>query len=52
MSNVAYVKPITVGGRTYQSIYAADGTPLSITADRDNAFALVRQNHMKPTSVH
>jgi hypothetical protein len=52
IKTMAYIKPITVDGRLYHSIHAADGTPLTIITERDAAFALVRQNEMEPASVH
>ena len=52
IKTLAYIKPITVDGQTYHSIHAADGTPLTVIEERDDAFALVRQNEMEPASVH
>jgi len=52
IKTLAYVKPIVVDGQLFHSIHAADGTPLTVIAERDEAFALVRQNEMEPASVH
>jgi len=52
LETLAYIKTVTVDGNLCHSIHAADGTPLKIIAERDAAFALVRQNEMEPTSVH
>jgi hypothetical protein len=52
LETLAYIKPVTVDGHIYHSIHAADGTPLTIIAERELAFATVRQNDMEPASVH
>jgi len=53
MQDIAYVKPVAVdGGGTGYAIHAADGTQMALTASRDLAFAVVRQNEMEPVSVH
>ncbi len=52
IKTLAYIKPIVVGGQVYHSIHAADGTPLTVMEERDDAYALVRQNEMEPISVH
>jgi len=52
IKTLVYIKPIVVDGQIYHSIHAADGTPLTVIAERDEAFALVRQNEMEPASVH
>lgn len=52
VNQVAFVKPIQVEGRTAYGVHAADGTPLTVVANRDVAFALVRQNEMEPVSAH
>jgi hypothetical protein len=52
MQDIAYVKPVTVDGGTSFAIHAADGTQMALTANRDLAFAVVRQNEMEPVSVH
>lgn len=49
---VAYVKPVTAEGKTAFAIHGADGTPLALAANRDLAFAVVRQNELEPVSVH
>lgn len=52
LQEVAYVKPVlTVDGKAY-AVYAADGTEMAVMADREIAFAAIRQNDLRPVSVH
>jgi hypothetical protein len=52
MQDVAYVKRVMVDGNAGYAIHAADGTQMALIADRDIAFAVVRQNELEPVSVH
>jgi hypothetical protein len=52
LSHVAYVKPVTVEGRTAYSIHAADGTEMAVMADRDVAMSAIRVHNPEPPSVH
>ena len=52
LETLAYVKPVMMDGKRFHSIHAADGTPLTVIAERDLAFATVRQHELEPTSVH
>ena len=52
IEDTAYVKSVMVDGRKVHAIHAADGTPLTVVAERDLAFATVRQHDMQPASVH
>ncbi|HEU0218782.1 MAG TPA: DUF1150 family protein [Stellaceae bacterium] len=52
VQHIAYVKPVTVDGTAGFAIHAADGTQMAVIADRDIAFAVVRQNELEPVSVH
>jgi hypothetical protein len=52
LETLAYIKTVTVDGQKFHSIHAADGTPLSVMAERDLAFATVRQHDLEPASVH
>jgi hypothetical protein len=52
VSQIAYVKPITVDGVQSFAIHAADGTAMAIAGDRDIAVAAIRQHEMFPVSVH
>ncbi len=52
LDHLAYIRPIDRNGEPAFSIHAADGSPLSVLAERDIAFAAVRQNDMEPLSVH
>lgn len=51
-SGIAYVKPIVIEGVSAYAIHATDGTELAVVANRDLAFATVRQHDMEPVSVH
>lgn len=52
VSQLAYIKSVVVDGSTAFAIHAADGTPMALTADREVAFAAVRQHEMVPALVH
>jgi hypothetical protein len=52
IEDIAYIKTVTVDGRTLHAIHAADGTPLTVVSDRSLAFATVSQHDMLPQSVH
>jgi hypothetical protein len=52
LNDIAYVKPVVADGGKGFAIHAADGTRLTVMADRLAAFAAVRQHDMEPYSVH
>ncbi len=52
IEQLAYVKPVTIKGDALFSVHAADGTEIAVIADRDVAFAAVRQHSLEPLSVH
>jgi hypothetical protein len=52
LNGIAYVKPVMVEGRVRFAIHAADGTEMGASADRDAAFAAIRQHDLEPLSVH
>lgn len=52
MTQLAYVKSVTVDGEAAFAIHAADGTPMALADDREIAFAAIRQHEMMPTLVH
>ncbi len=52
VSQIAYVKPVTVNGQHGFAIHAADGTPMAMAGDRDVAMAAILQQEMHPLSVH
>lgn len=52
LQEVAYVKPVRVEGNTAYAVHAADGTEMAVLADRDIAFAAIRQHDLRPVSVH
>jgi hypothetical protein len=52
IEDLAYVKPVEVEGAVAFAVHAADGSQIAVLADRDLAFATVRQHDMEPVSVH
>jgi hypothetical protein len=52
LESTAYIKPVFIDGKTLHAIHAADGTPLTVVAERETAIATVRQHEMQPVSVH
>jgi hypothetical protein len=52
VEDVAYVKRVMVNGAAAYAIHAADGTEMAVLADRDLAFATLRQHDLEPLSVH
>lgn len=51
-SNVAFIKNDIHEGKEMWLIYAADGTKIAATDDRDFAFIMAKQNDLEPKSVH
>ena len=53
VGDIAYVKPVIDDGNTVFAVHAADGSEIALVkADRDVAFAAVRQHDLAPLSVH
>ncbi len=52
LQDLAYVTQVVVDGKHAYLIYAADGTIIDVTDDRDLAFAAARQHDLEPVSVH
>jgi hypothetical protein len=52
VDRVAYVRPAVVDGQTVYTIHNADGNEMGMMAERDVAFAAVKQHNMEPVSVH
>ncbi len=52
IEQMAYVKPVEIDGHTAFAVHAADGTEIMVLAQRDLAFATVRQHDLEPVSVH
>ena len=52
MESLAYIRPVTINGRCFHIIHAADGRPISVATDRELAFIAVRQHEMNPVSIH
>jgi hypothetical protein len=52
VSQIAYVKAVTVNGEHGFAIHAADGTPMALAGNREIAMAAILQHEMHPLSVH
>ncbi len=52
VSQIAYVKPVTLNGEHAFAIHAADGTPMAVTEDQATAVAAIRQHEMMAALVH
>ena len=52
MQDIAYVKSALVNESPGYTVHAADGTQIAAFADRDVAFATLRQHDLEPLSVH
>ena len=52
VQDVAYIKSVFSDGATAFAVHAADGTEIAVLADREVAFAAVRQHGLEPVSVH
>ena len=52
VSQLAYVKPVTLNGAAMFAIHAADGSPMAVAEDRDLALAAIVEHEMIPTLVH
>lgn len=52
VSQIAYVRSVTVNGEEGFAIHAADGTPMAIAGDREVALAAILQQDMVPAMVH
>ncbi len=52
VNDLAYIKTGQHEGKEVFLVFSADGTQIATMADRDIAFAAVRQNGMEPLSVH
>lgn len=50
--NVVFIKNDVQDGKDMWLLYAADGTKLATTDNRDFAFLVARQNNLEPKSVH
>ena len=49
---LAYVRPVTIDGKDLFAIHAADGTPLIVLDDYENALAMVVQEDLVPATLH
>jgi hypothetical protein len=52
LTQLAYVKPITMNGTAMFAIHGADGSPMAVAEDRNVALAAILQHEMIPTLVH
>jgi hypothetical protein len=52
IQDVAYIKRVEIDGSAAYAVHAADGTQIAVLAERDIAFATVRQHDLEPLSVH
>ena len=52
MEDLAYVKPVVIDGTDAFAVHAANGTQIAVMANREVAFAVVRQHDLEPVSVH
>ena len=52
MQDIAYVKCDVVNDVPGYTVHAADGTRIAAFANREVAFAVVRQHDLEPLSVH
>jgi hypothetical protein len=52
MQDIAYVKCDAVSDAPGYTVHAADGTQIAAFADREVAFAMLRQHDLEPLSVH
>jgi len=52
VSQLAYIKPVTVEGRRVFAIHAANGAPMGLAEDSDTAAVAIIQHEMIPARVH
>lgn len=52
VSQVAYIKPVTVGGEDVFAIHAADGTPMAVAPNQELAWGAILEHEMVPALVH
>ncbi len=52
ITEIAYLRPVTVNGERAYSIHAADGTPMALAGDLALAMAAVSQHELVPALVH
>ncbi|MBW4022580.1 MAG: DUF1150 family protein [Proteobacteria bacterium] len=52
VSQLAYIKPVTVGGEDVFAIHAADGTPMAVAPNRELAWGAILEHEMVPALVN
>jgi hypothetical protein len=52
VSQLAYIKQVTVGGEDVFAIHAADGTPMAVAPNRELAWGAILEHEMVPALVH
>jgi hypothetical protein len=51
IKDVAYIKDIDVDGQTAFGLFAANGKPIVVTADRESAIAAAWKNGLAPLTL-
>ncbi len=51
IKDIAYIKDIEVDGESAVGLFAANGKPLAVTADREAAVATAWQNGLAPMTL-
>ncbi len=52
LHHIAYIKPVVLNDRMAWSVYAADGTSMSVHLTEQAAAAAARQNHLFSVHTH
>ena len=52
LGQIAYIRTVSVNGQEGYAVHAADGTPLTVLANREAAMGVIVQNDMEPLSAH
>ncbi len=52
LATMAYIKPIRAGDNVFYAVHAANGTFLHQYADRETAYAALRQHELQPLTIH
>lgn len=52
LHEIAFIKPITVQGKTQYGIYAADGKVLIVLDTQSAALAAILHNNLEPVGLH
>ncbi len=52
LEQIAYIRPVEIGGDTAFAVHAADGTRIAIMKSHDLAVAAIRHHELEAMSVH